>query len=117
MFGFLKTLLRKAQDTTTDSTSTSALEPAAQPVPVSHSSVQSTSFRAATSARKNPGQYNGNGKSVEVSLQKILAGLPLELQPRIRQAEVGEQTISVPLEKILAQLSRGAVKVSFGELR
>src|SRR5262249_51799772 len=54
---------------------------------------------------------------IEVSLDRILSALPLELQPRIRQSDVGDLTISVPLEKILAQLSRGAVKVSFGELR
>ncbi len=54
---------------------------------------------------------------MEVSLQKILVGLPLELQPRIRQAEVGDLPIAIPLEKVLAQLSRGSIKISFGELR
>jgi predicted regulator of Ras-like GTPase activity (Roadblock/LC7/MglB family) len=116
MFGFLKNILRKTQDTTTDSTSSPTIEAAAPVVPASSPTLHQSSFRSAP-IRKNLGQQNGNGKSVEVSLQKILAGLPLELQSRIRQGDVGEQTISVPLEKILAQLSRGAVKVSFGELR
>ena len=114
MFGFLNHLLRKKQDVTTDSTSAPAIEPTAEAVPAS-SSNSNSSFRA--TPRKNLGQQNGNGKSVEVSLQTILDGLPVELQPLIRQTNVGEQTISVPLEKILAQLSRGAVKVSFKELR
>ncbi len=56
-------------------------------------------------------------KGVEVSLQKILANLPLELQPRVLVQDVGELAVSVPLEKILAQLSTGSVKLSFGELR
>jgi len=115
MFGFIKTLLRKSQDTTPDSAPAPVAEPGPSPAPAPSTNLQS-SLRSAT-VRKHLGQQNGNGKRVEVSLQKILAGLPLELQPRIRQADVGEQTISVPLEKILAQLSRGAVKVSFGELR
>src|SRR5208282_5593862 len=54
---------------------------------------------------------------VELPLQKVLSDLPLELQPRVLYPDVGEMTISVPLDKILAQLSRGAVKISFGELR
>jgi predicted regulator of Ras-like GTPase activity (Roadblock/LC7/MglB family) len=58
-----------------------------------------------------------NGTGVELPLQRILAGLPLELQPHVVQPEVGTLTISVPLEKVLAQLSRGSVKISFGELR
>jgi len=52
-----------------------------------------------------------------VPLQPIISGLPLELQPRVLQASVGSLAVSIPLEKILAQLSRGVVKVSFGELR
>src|SRR5207245_1391183 len=58
-----------------------------------------------------------NGAGVELPLRMILEGLPLELQPRVKNATVGDRTIQVPLEKILSQLSRGAVKLSFGELR
>ena len=61
--------------------------------------------------------HHQNGKGIELPLQSILAGLPLELQPRLIQTEVGTLTISIPLEKILAQLSRGLVQISFGELR
>ncbi|HSU53866.1 MAG TPA: roadblock/LC7 domain-containing protein, partial [Candidatus Dormibacteraeota bacterium] len=60
---------------------------------------------------------NGHSKGIEIGLDTIIQGLPLELQPRVRTTEVGGLSITVPLEKVLAQLSRGAVKVSFGELR
>ena len=67
-----------------------------------------------------PAHTNGshqNGRGIELPLQPILGGLPLELQPRLRHPDAGALTISIPLEKILAQLSRGAVKITFGELR
>ena len=72
------------------------------------------------SVRKGPAsQFRPleRGAGIEVSLQRILANLPLELQPRVVYPEVGDMTISVPLEQVLAQLSRGAVRISFGELR
>lgn len=57
------------------------------------------------------------GAVLEVSLQAILHGLPLELQPRIILRDVGSASIPIPLEKVLAQLSQGAVRIHFGELR
>jgi predicted regulator of Ras-like GTPase activity (Roadblock/LC7/MglB family) len=60
---------------------------------------------------------HSNGKGIALPVQPIIAGLPLELQPRLKQQDAGGLTISVPLEKILAQLASGAVKISFGELR
>ena len=69
----------------------------------------------AAPARENGSHHNGRG--IELPLQPILGGLPLELQPRLKQHDAGALTICIPLEKILAQLSRGAVKISFGELR
>jgi predicted regulator of Ras-like GTPase activity (Roadblock/LC7/MglB family) len=62
-------------------------------------------------------QYHQPAKGLELPLQAILSTLPLELQPRVRQPDVGHVAIAIPLEKILSQLSRGSVKVSFGELR
>jgi len=67
--------------------------------------------------QSHQGNPNGSGKGVEVPLQKILEVLPMELQPRVRNPHVGDATISIPLEKVLSQLSRGAVRLSFGELR
>ena len=56
-------------------------------------------------------------KSVEVPLAAVLQGLPLELQPRLMNVDVGTAAIHIPLERVLSQLSRGSVKISFGELR
>ena len=67
-----------------------------------------------------PAPGNGtrhNGRGIELPLQSILSNLPLELQPRVRQPDAGALTIPIRLEKILEQLSRGVVKISFGELR
>jgi len=58
-----------------------------------------------------------NGRGVELPLQPVFASLPTELQPRLIQADPGPLTICIPLEKVLAQLSRGSVQISFGELR
>ena len=41
-------------------------------------------------------------------LEAVLRGLPLELQPRIRSCDVRGLSILIPLDKILAQLGRGA---------
>jgi predicted regulator of Ras-like GTPase activity (Roadblock/LC7/MglB family) len=120
MFGFLKNLMRKPQGNQGVSTYepvpdevASDAEPES-PVEYTPPPPVSRAVRPAPASRPAP---QPNGKGVELSLQNILNGLPLELQPRVRQPDVGSMTISVPLEKILAQLSRGAVKVSFGELR
>ena len=114
MFGFLKSLLRKPQDSDAENEQIVAPEP----VPVAKTGpMQRTTPARPTPApvRKNLTYHNGKG--IDLPLQKILEGLPLELQPRVAQADVGDLSISVPLEKVLAQLSRGVVKISFGELR
>jgi predicted regulator of Ras-like GTPase activity (Roadblock/LC7/MglB family) len=75
-----------------------------------------TAFRPrAVPARPTSARQNGRG--VELPLQPIFASLPTELQPRLIQADPGPLTICIPLEKVLAQLSRGSVQISFGELR
>jgi predicted regulator of Ras-like GTPase activity (Roadblock/LC7/MglB family) len=58
-----------------------------------------------------------NGQRIELPLQSILSNLALELRSRLKHPDSGALTISIPIEKILPQLSRGVVKVSFGELR
>ena len=68
--------------------------------------------------QRNAPQRNGhNGRGLFLPLQPILDTLPLELQPRIKCSDATDLTVSVPLEKVLSQLSRGVVKISFGELR
>src|SRR2546425_11678063 len=120
MFGFLKPLLRRLVESPVDT--------APPPEPDFYSQTQAEDIpparpRAARSSSRDfhpnsrPQAGRPNGKGVELPLQPIIHSLPLELQPRVLYPEVGEATIAVPLEKILAQLSRGVVKISFGELR
>src|ERR1035437_5120363 len=111
MFGHLKKLLRRLVETPGED----------QPAPAPDAGAGS-SRRIVIAPRletapphKNGGHQNGRG--IELPLQPILSGLPLELQPRLLQPDAGTLTISIPLEKILAQLSRGAVQITFGELR
>ena len=55
---------------------------------------------------------------IELPLQPILAGLPMELRAKIiANVSTATITISVPVEKVLTQLATGSVKISFGELR
>ena len=113
MFGHLKKLLRKLVETPRED------QPASVPAP---GAAAATTRRIVMTPRPEtaPPHNNGvhqNGRGVELPLQPILSGLPLELQPRLLHADAGALTICVPLEKILAQLSRGAVQISFGELR
>lgn len=69
-------------------------------------------YRAALS---NP--RSGNGGGIQVPLQAVLNTLPLELKTRVRHSDVGDAVLSVSLEKVLSQLSTGAVRTTFGELR
>ncbi len=117
LFGFLKGLFTK-----TDSDTVSVQEPPVSELPP-------PAQPAATPASKAPNPVrNGNGNgtanapgrgpaSVSLSLGAILSSLPTDLQHKVRQPDVGDLTISVPLEKILSQLSHGAVKIPFGDIR
>jgi predicted regulator of Ras-like GTPase activity (Roadblock/LC7/MglB family) len=113
MFGFLKNLLGKQ----------SGSRPANLPVettPVSPPGAARTPEAYAGGSRITPSYKlgaQGGGRAVEVPLRAILSLLPLELQPRVLHTEVGELSLAIPLEKILSQLSRGSVRITFGELR
>jgi len=119
MLGFLKKLVRRPSATSADESAMSTSQPAPAPAPIYSSAPTKVFFDGPQpQPRKTaPPPVRHNGKGMEISLQKILSSLPLELQPRVVQADVGDVTLSVPLEKVLAQLSRGVVRISFGELR
>jgi predicted regulator of Ras-like GTPase activity (Roadblock/LC7/MglB family) len=112
MFGYVKNLLRKWVETPDNNHPAPAVS--AMPSPVRRT-VMAPSHHQGAPAHKNGSHQNGRG--IELPLQPLLDGLPLELQPCLKHPDAGELTISIPLEKILAQLSRGAVKITFGELR
>jgi predicted regulator of Ras-like GTPase activity (Roadblock/LC7/MglB family) len=111
MFGLIKNLLRKWVETPAEAQPTVALGDA----PASARRIVMAPRTEAAPPHKNG--VHQNGKGIELPLQPILSALPLELQPRLLHPDAGALTIAIPLEKILAQLSRGAVQISFGELR
>jgi predicted regulator of Ras-like GTPase activity (Roadblock/LC7/MglB family) len=131
MFGFLKNLLRKPAATSAESQvwPNPDAEPAEPAVP-EILAAQPPSPRVQPQRPVVRGQHisgaqigarpeavQPNGRTVELPLHAILAILPLELQARVAQEDVGDATVAVPLEKILSQLSRGTVKIPFGDLR
>jgi len=87
-------------------------KPAPIPYQASHQFQQNGGRQSQPAAAPSPA-----GRMLELPLAPILAGLPLEVQPRIEQPDVGDATVFVPLEKVLSQLARGTVKITFGELR
>jgi len=58
-----------------------------------------------------------NPDELQLPLQSILAGLPMDLRAKVMQTPPAGTMIAVPLEKILTQLAFGSVKIAFGELR
>jgi predicted regulator of Ras-like GTPase activity (Roadblock/LC7/MglB family) len=111
MAGMLQRLLGKLADPPPATVPVASPQPAPAPV------ARSAPAPVTNSAPLPRSGLHTNGKGVELPLQPILATLPLELQPRLKRPDAGAVTISVPLQEILPQLSSGAVKISFGELR
>jgi predicted regulator of Ras-like GTPase activity (Roadblock/LC7/MglB family) len=54
---------------------------------------------------------------IHLSLRSILDALPPQIKGRVKQTDVGDIAISIPLDKVLSQLAFGSVKITFGELR
>jgi len=110
MFGYFKNILRKMVEAPAED---------ATPATQYYDDVTAYEQTHAPSGKVSPSGngHHANGKEIELPLNIVLKGMPLELQLRVRWAAVGEAMISTPREKILSQLSRGSVKISFGELR
>jgi len=105
MFGFFKNLFHKPVEDQADEQQ-------------NHQFVTGAVLLSPLQVPRKPGSgSNGNGNGVQVPLQAILSALPLELKAKVKQTEVGDAVITVPLAKVLSQLPRGAVKISFAELR
>ena len=58
-----------------------------------------------------------NPNELALPLQAILATLPMELRAKIMQTPPPSSTFVIAVEKVLAQLATGSVKITFGELR
>jgi predicted regulator of Ras-like GTPase activity (Roadblock/LC7/MglB family) len=130
--GLLRGLLRHfddnepvAADTTyePDAPAAPAVAAAPQPCPVPARLVSRPSAVPA-SVHVPPPAVVAPAKPVEVKqeginlpLQPIIAGLPLELRAKIASSGTSGSTILIPVEKVLNQLATGTVKISFGELR
>jgi predicted regulator of Ras-like GTPase activity (Roadblock/LC7/MglB family) len=138
MFGFLKNMFRRSAETPIAGSPRAAAPAFPPPLPVpSRSPTPTFAPRgAASSAVVDPptpaqvpvrtpvggnGSGNGNGaapgNAVRVSLQSIIDSLPAELKSKVRQSDVGDMMVVLPLEKVLSQLARGLVKFSFAEVR
>jgi predicted regulator of Ras-like GTPase activity (Roadblock/LC7/MglB family) len=111
MFGYVKNLLRKW----VEAPEHNQAPPTASAAPAPAHRIAPAPLPEGAPARQNGSHRNGRG--IELHLQPIIGGLPLDLQPRLKCPDAGALTICIPLEKILAQLSRGVVKITFGELR
>ncbi|HXT41708.1 MAG TPA: roadblock/LC7 domain-containing protein [Candidatus Angelobacter sp.] len=68
---------------------------------------------AAAPSRPGP----ATGDSIRILLKSVLLKLPDALKSKVRQPPAGAVYISIPLQKVLAQLPQGSVKISYGELR
>jgi predicted regulator of Ras-like GTPase activity (Roadblock/LC7/MglB family) len=128
MFGFLKNLLRRSDEDPGEAQGYDAAEAQeyVQPAPSSQPRKNLVSARRPNGNGHGYSQVNAGGhrpaagdhhKMVEVPLRTILPGLPLEVQPYMLTGDFFEATVPVPLERVLSQLSRGSVRISFGELR
>src|SRR5208282_3100520 len=54
---------------------------------------------------------------LQLPVPSIITGLPMDLRAKLMQTPPANAFVSIPVEKVLSQLARGSVKVSFGELR
>ncbi len=112
MSGFLRKVFGKGGDAQPEAQPAQA----AAPAPVTAAAPKAAApLPGAAPVHRNGGSPTSKG--LELPLQSILAGLPLELQPKLKHSFSSAVSIAIPLEKILSQLSRGVVKISFGELR
>ena len=58
-----------------------------------------------------------NANDLQLPLKAIIAAMPMDLRAKVMQTPPAGMVISISLEKVLTQLARGAVKITFRELR
>src|ERR1041384_5318643 len=114
MFGAFKKLLGKAPKTEAPAKVAAPLPkaaPPASPVAMPKSGAASPAKPRAKAAAPS------SAKVVIFNLAEVVDAFPLNLQNTYAPGSISEVTFSLPTEKILPQLTRGSVKISFGELR
>ncbi len=88
-------------------------EPSPNPAPASARPVPPPAPAAAN--HNHP--HHQNGKMIVLPLQVVIMAMSQELRAKIRAAVSDDLTVSVPLDKIIPQLVKGAVKIPFGDIR
>jgi len=110
MFGAIKKFFGKS----TPPGPFSAPADSASPVESEANPFAAGSVPPPTDAEPTPPGAEG---SLEVAFAAILRQVPNELYGKIAPAGVAGHHFSIPKKKVIEQLPRGAVKVTFGELR
>ncbi|MCW5551353.1 MAG: hypothetical protein KIS67_04220 [Verrucomicrobiae bacterium] len=122
-FGFLRGIFRKSEADELPTEPCASGMPPAMPAPSHSTAVRATGSTNGNGPRASNGHGSGanvsrrNVATIPVSLSAVLAGLPLELRAKVKETEVGDLTLPVPLDKILSQLSQGSVKIPYLEVR
>lgn len=111
MFGFVKNWLRKSEG----ETSANALPAAGRPKFSATTTARPASARVLSAAA--PGVPGAKADAVELPLAAIFGRLPADLQSRAKLPVNGQAPVAIPLGVIVSQLGRGAVRITFGELR
>ncbi len=114
MFATFKKLFGKKVEIAVDSPTD--FQPGAMPPP---SRVSNPARRVDVAPRPAPAAVPSGAMppAIGVPLKCVLARLPDVLKQRIRQLDVGEAEIFIPTPKVISQIGKGSVKLSFGELR
>ncbi len=68
-------------------------------------------------ANGSPGSHGAKADVLELPLAAVFSVLPMDLQARARLPLDGQATVAVPCGVVFPQLGRGAVKITFGDLR
>src|SRR5580704_358013 len=113
MFATFKKLFGKKVEIAIDSPTD--FQPGAVP-PITHMN-PSRQVRADLTHRAAPSADVQAPAAIAIPLKSVLSRLPETLMQRVRQMDVGEAEIFLPTQKVLSENRKGAVRVSFGELR
>jgi predicted regulator of Ras-like GTPase activity (Roadblock/LC7/MglB family) len=105
--GFLRGLLRRADDR-------EPARPVASATPGPAPAVPKASAPGRKIASASP---TANADEIEMPLAVVLASLPLDLRAKLMAAPPADVTIRLPADLVIGQLAFGAVKIAFGELR
>jgi predicted regulator of Ras-like GTPase activity (Roadblock/LC7/MglB family) len=118
--GLLRGLLRRFDDTGATNGTTVVAPPrlmAGTTFPRGSSPVATRPPRPQPDAAAPPAAPANGSSGLQLPLPSIIAGLPMDLRAKLAQTPRADACISIPVEKVLSQLARGSVKISFGELR